>query len=278
MAWNLLEAGFPLTVLNRSEGPARDLAAQGATIGSSPADVVEHSDIVITMLPDLETVEHVYFGSEGIVSAVRPSQVCIDMSTSSPELAVRIAEACRLADAESLDAPVSGGDVGAMEATLSIMVGGSAAAFKRVLPVLRVLGRNVTHVGDAGAGQITKACNQIVVALTIEAVGEALTLAAKSGVDPWKVRQALRGGFAQSRVLDLHGGRALEHQYQPGARLSLHRKDLGIATETAARLGVSLPATSMVQNMMDELIAQGAGSLDHAILIKHLADLAQADL
>lgn len=275
MAYNLLEAGFLLTVFNRSPEPARELAHMGARIGISVADVVGQSDIIITMLPDPKTIERVYFAQEGILSAIGPGQVCMDMSTSSPELALRIADSCQLLNADSVDAPVSGGEVGAEEGTLSIMAGGSLRAFQRVLPVLRVMGRNVVHVGDNGAGQITKACNQVVVALTIEAVGEALALATRAGVDPWRVREALLGGFAQSRVLDLHGKRALAHQYQPGARVSLHHKDLTIALKTATRLGVSLPSTMLVQEMMDDLIARGAGDLDHSILIQYLLELSQ---
>lgn len=275
MAHHLLQAGFSLTVFNRSKESARELAQMGARIGTSLVDVVKTSDILITMLPDPETIEEVYFGPQGILSAIRAEQVCVDMSTSSPELAQRIAGTCKLSGAESVDAPVSGGEVGAQEATLSIMAGGSRSAFERVLPVLRVVGRNVVHVGDSGAGQITKACNQVVVALTIEAVGEAMALAAQAGVDPWKVREALLGGFAQSRVLDLHGERALAENFQPGARVSLHHKDLAIALKTATRLGVSLPSTLLVKEMMDNLIARGDGDLDHSILIAYVRELSQ---
>jgi 2-hydroxy-3-oxopropionate reductase len=204
MAENLIRSGFPLVAYNRSSGPVGELAAIGANAAATAAQVAAESDIIITMLPDTPDVEHVYFGSAGLIHHLRPGTLLIDMTTASPEIARKIHQAALHKGADSLDAPVSGGDIGAQAGTLSIMAGGSGNSFERARPVFEALGKSVVHMGDAGAGQVTKACNQIVVALTIEAVGEALALAKKSGVDPAKVRDALLGGFAQSRVLDVH--------------------------------------------------------------------------
>jgi 2-hydroxy-3-oxopropionate reductase len=272
MAENLIRSGFPLVAFNRSPGPAGELAAIGAKAAASAAQVMTESDVIITMLPDTPDVEHVYFGSEGLIDRLRPGMLLIDMTTASPEIARKIHQAALQKGADSLDAPVSGGDIGARAGTLSIMAGGSADSFERVRPVFEALGKNVVHIGDAGAGQVTKACNQIVVALTIEAVGEALALAKKSGVDPAKVRDALLGGFAQSRVLDVHGLRSLEQRFEPGFRVRLHRKDLSIALRSAEHSGVSLPLTAQVSEMMNVLISRGLGDMDHSILIEHLAE------
>lgn len=278
MAANLIRAGFQVVVCNRSQAAVDQLVQLGATAAANPKEVAEQSDVVITMLPDTPDVERVYFGSDGILQAVRPGMVLLDMTTASPEIARRIYAAAKEKGAQAIDAPVSGGDVGAREGTLSIMMGGSESAIEEVRPILDVLGKNIVHIGDSGAGQITKACNQIVVALTIEAVGEALTLAAKAGVDPAKVRSALLGGFAQSRILDLHGQRSLEDRYQPGFRIKLHRKDLSIALGAANAMDVSLPVTAVVHEMMNGLIAQGHGEMDHSYLIKHLAEQSQTSI
>jgi 2-hydroxy-3-oxopropionate reductase len=272
MAENLIRSGFPLIVYNRSPGPAGELADIGAKAAASAAQVAAESDVIITMLPDTPDVEHVYFGPEGLIHHLRPGMLLVDMTTASPEIARKIHQAVLQKGADSLDAPVSGGDIGARAGTLSIMTGGSADSFERVRPVFEALGKNVVHMGDAGAGQVTKACNQIVVALTIEAVGEALALAKKSGVDPAKVRDALLGGFAQSRVLDVHGLRSLEQRFEPGFRVRLHRKDLSIALLSAEHSGVSLPLTAHVSEMMNVLISRGLGDLDHSILIAYLAE------
>lgn len=272
MAANILKAGYSVTVHNRSRGVVDLLVAEGAKAAIDSSAVAGVCDIVITMLPDIATVERVYFGEAGLFAAAKPGQLFIDMSTSSREVALRIDAAAQRVGAASLDAPVSGGDVGARDGTLSIMAGGPKAAFDRAHPVFAAMGKNVVHVGEAGAGQVTKACNQIVVGLTIEAVGEALTLAAKAGVSPEKVRAALLGGFAQSRILDLHGQRALDNRYSPGARLRLHRKDLDIALDIAHDVDAALPVTAIVREMMNSLIARGMGDLDHSVLIRHLAD------
>ncbi len=278
MAANLLKSGFSVTVHNRSQAAVQELVQQGASAAETPAEVAASSDVVITMLPDTPDVEQVYFGESGLLSSLREGMLFVDMTTASPGIARKIYDAVQKLGADSLDAPVSGGDVGAREGTLSIMVGGSAQAFERAMPVFNAIGKNIVRIGEAGAGQVAKACNQVVVALTIEAVGEALTLAAKSGVDPAKVRDALLGGFAQSRILDLHGKRALEHRYDPGFRVKLHRKDLAIALETARSAGVSLPGTALVGEMMNALIAQGMGDEDHSALIRYLAQSAQTEI
>ncbi len=266
MARNLLKAGYRLVVYNRSRGKVEELAHEGATPASSPGEVAEGSDVVITMLPDSPDVEAVVFGGGGVIEGVRPGCLFIDMSTVAPATAQRVYEALKEKGADALDAPVSGGEIGAKEGALSIMVGGSEAAFERARPIFEVLGKNIVHVGGPGAGQVTKACNQLVVALTIQAVSEALTLAKKAGVDPGKVREALLGGFAQSRILDVHGQRILEGNFQPGFKLRLHRKDLGIALRTGNEVGLPLFATAQAAEAMNALLAQGKGELDHSAI------------
>ena len=278
MAENLLHAGYPLVAYNRSSEKVVALVEEGAQAADNPAQVAERSDVVITMLPDTPDVDQVYFGSQGIMTRIRPDHLLIDMSTVNPAMARRIFANAEARGAESLDAPVSGGDVGAKAGTLSIMVGGSQPAFARAEPIFHVLGKSILHMGASGAGQVTKACNQIVVALTIEAVGEALVLAQRSGVDPAKVREALLGGFAQSRVLEVHGQRALEGRFEPGFRIRLHRKDLHIALDTAQSQGVSTPVTALVHDMMNSLVAHGYGDEDHSYLIAELAGRANIEL
>ncbi len=274
MARNLIKEGYSLVVHNRSLGPVEELASEGATPASSPKEVAEHSDLVITMLPDSPDVDQVVTGPAGVVEGVRPGMLFVDMSTIAPATTREIYKILKDKGVESLDAPVSGGEVGAKEGTLSIMVGGTEGAFKRALAVFQVVGQNVVHIGGPGAGQITKACNQIVVALTIQAVGEAMTLAKKAGVDPAKVREALLGGFAQSRILDVHGKRVLDRNFQPGFKLKLHRKDLGIALQTARELSLPLFTTAQVAQSMDALLAMDKGELDHSALILLLEQLA----
>ncbi len=274
MAQNLLKAGYPLTVVERASAGTQELIAAGASVRPTPCAVAEASDVVITMLPDSPQVEEVILGPDGVLEGLRPGGLVIDMSTVLPGTARRVAAAARERGVDALDAPVSGGEVGARNATLSIMVGGPAAAFERARPIFEKLGRNIVHVGEAGAGQVAKAANQIVVAVTIEAVSEALVLAAKAGADPARVREALLGGFAQSRILDLHGNRILQRNFQPGFKTRLHRKDLNIILATARELGVALPATSIVAELMNALIARGGGELDHSALVTVLEELA----
>jgi 2-hydroxy-3-oxopropionate reductase len=266
MAGNLLKAGYALHVHNRSRASVKQLAAEGAMPASTPKEVAEHSDVVITMLPDSPEVEQVVFGEAGVLEGIKEQSLFIDMSSIAPATARRIYEAMQEIGVEALDAPVSGGDVGAKAGTLSIMVGGKAEAFQRAQALLNALGKNIVHVGEAGAGQVTKACNQVMVALTIQAVSEALTLARNAGVDPARVREALLGGFAHSRILDLHGTRMIEGNFEPGFRMRLHRKDLRIALEEGRATGTGLFATALVAEQMTFLLGQGKGDLDHSAL------------
>jgi len=278
MARNLLKAGYALTVHNRSRPAVEELVSAGAADGASPRGVAQHSDIVITMLPDSPDVQQVVLGRDGVLEGIRPGAVLVDMSTISPIVTQEIARAVESTGAEMLDAPVSGGEKGANEATLSIMVGGPKAVFDRMLPIFQVMGKNIVHIGDHGAGQMTKAANQIVVALTIQAVAEALALAAKAGVDPAKVRQALLGGFAQSRILELHGQRMLDRHFAPGFRIRLHQKDLNIALSTGKALGVPLPATAVVQEAFTALRGLDRGELDHSALVTLIEELARVEV
>jgi 2-hydroxy-3-oxopropionate reductase len=278
MALNLLRAGYPLVVHSRSRGPVDDVVAAGGTNGGSPTAVVERAEIIITMLPDSPEVRQVVLGPGGVIERARAGQTFIDMSTISPLVSREIAAALRPKGVDALDAPVSGGQKGAIEAALSIMVGGPRAVFERVLPVFQAMGKNIVHIGDdPGAGQVAKACNQIIVATTIMAVAEALTLARKAGVDVAKVRQALLGGFAQSRILDQHGQRILDRNFAPGFRIALHRKDLGIALDAGKAYGVPLFATALVHEVMDAMIAQGKGDLDHSALARFVESLASVE-
>ncbi len=274
MARNLMRAGYALTVHSRSRGPVEDLVREGASDGGSPRGVAQRNEIVITMLPDSPDVQQVVLGPDGVLDGLRPDSVLVDMSTISPIVTQEIARAVEAKGGQMLDAPVSGGERGALTATLSIMVGGPADTVERVRPIFEALGKNIVHVGDHGAGQVAKACNQVVVALTIQAVSEALVLAAKAGVDPAKVRQALLGGFAQSRILDIHGQRMLERNFVPGFKVRLHQKDLNIALTTAKTLGVPLPATAVVQEAFAALRRSDRGDLDHSVLVTLLEDLA----
>jgi 2-hydroxy-3-oxopropionate reductase len=266
MARNLLNAGYSLVVLNRSRGPVDELVALGAAAGATPQDVAARSDIVITMLPDSPDVESVVLGEDGVVHGIREGALWIDMSTIAPATTKRVAEALAAKGAESVDAPVSGGEKGAIDAALSIMAGGSEAAFARAKPIFDVLGKNVVHVGELGAGQVTKACNQIVVGVTIEAVAEALALAEASGVDPVKVRAALLGGFAQSKILEVHGQRMIDRTFNPGFKSKLHRKDMNIAADAGDERSLDLGAAKLVRERFDALIARGDAERDHSAL------------
>jgi 2-hydroxy-3-oxopropionate reductase len=266
MARNLLRAGYPLVVLNRSRGPVDELVAEGAEAGSTPRDVASRSGVVITMLPDSPDVESVVLGTDGVAQGIASGSLFIDMSTIAPATARKVAAALEKQGVTVLDAPVSGGEQGAINAALSIMAGGSDAAFERARPVFETLGKNIVHVGPNGAGQVTKACNQIVVGVTIEAVAEALALAEASGVDPAKVRAALLGGFAQSKILEVHGQRMIDRAFKPGFKAKLHRKDMNIASEAGDDRKLDLVAAKLVRERFDELIARGDGELDHSAL------------
>ena len=276
MAVNLLKAGYPLVAHNRSRPPIDALGAAGAREADSPAAVARAADVVITMLPDTPDVERVLTGPAGVLEGVRPDTVIIDMSTIAPEAACALADEAARRGASLLDAPVSGGEVGAIAGTLSIMVGGNAAALERVRPILEVVGApdHIVHVGVPGAGQLCKACNQIVVGGTLAAVAEALTLARKAGVDPGRVREALLGGFASSRVLDVHGDRMIRQEFTPGFRAALHQKDMGIAIDAARRLGVAAPVSAIVLQLLNAAVAAGRGHLDHSVLSTVILELA----
>ena len=267
MARHLLETGFPLTVHSRSPAPVDALVSDGAVRATSPAEVAGVSDVVITMLPDTPDVEHVMLGDDGVAAGAVAGALVIDMSTIDPGPTRAIAGQLRQHGVEMLDAPVSGGERGAIDGTLSIMVGGPDGAFARAQPILQVMGKNIVHVGPSGAGQITKACNQLVVAATIEAVAEALVLAERSGVDPAKVRDALLGGFAGSKILEVHGQRMLDHAFEPGFRARLHRKDARIVLDAAQAAGSPIPAFQVVAAQLDRLVDEtDRGDLDHSAL------------
>lgn len=270
MARNLLAAGSPLTVHSRSPGPVDELVGEGAARAAGPAAVAAASDIVITMLPDTLDVEEVLLGPGGVLEGATAGALVIDMSSIDPGPTRRFAERLGAADVAMLDAPVSGGERGAIDAALSIMVGGPDDAFARATPVFESLGRNIVHVGSSGAGQVTKACNQLVVAATIEAVAEALSLAERSGVDAAKVREALLGGFAGSKILEVHGQRMLDRAFDPGFRIRLHRKDARIVNEAAAEVGSPVPSFAVVTEQLQRAIDAGDGDRDHAALFAEL--------
>jgi 2-hydroxy-3-oxopropionate reductase len=277
MALNLVRAGFPLTVHSRSPGPVEELVAAGSSRAGSPEEVAAAADVVITMLPDTPDVEQVLLGEHGIRDELRDGALVIDMSTIDPLTTRRFAEELAKAGASMLDAPVSGGEKGAVEGVLSIMVGGSPEAFVRARPLFDVMGQNIVRVGDTGAGQIAKACNQLVVGATIEAVAEALTLASAAGVDPARVREALLGGFAGSKILEVHGQRMLEEAFAPGFRARLHLKDAHIVSNTAQALGVPTPGFAPVEEALGKLVDSGGGDLDHSALITLLRAAAPDD-
>lgn len=274
MARNLMKAGYRLLVHSRSRPPVEALAKEGAGVAGSPREVASQTQVVITMLPDSPDVEQVYAQERGVFAGALPGTLLIDMSTISPPVARKLAMEAKRRGLDMLDAPVSGGEAGAIGATLSIMIGGEAPAVERALPIFRALGKNIVHVGDAGAGQVAKAANQIVVGATIAAVGEALVLVAKAGVDPAKVRQVLLGGFAESRVLEAHGQRMLEHNFKPGFRVRLHEKDLKIAMGAGGEYGVPLMVTSIVAQMMTAMRSMGRGEMDHSALFTLIEGLA----
>ncbi len=270
MARNLLAAGFDLTVHSRSPEPVDELVAAGATRGSDPAAVASASDITITMLPDTPDVEMVLVGSPGVIEGAAPGSLVIDMSSIDPGATRTMAAAFDARGIAMLDAPVSGGERGAIDATLSIMVGGTDDAFRRAAPIFDALGKNIVHIGPSGAGQVAKACNQLVVAATIEAVAEALLLAERSGVDAAKVREALLGGFAGSKILEVHGQRMLDRSFAPGFRIRLHRKDARIVEEAAAATGTPIPSFTVVAEQLQRAVDAGDGELDHSGLFVEL--------
>ena len=270
MARNLKRAGATVVVHNRSKPSMEQLAKEGMTVAASPAETTAKVKTVITMLTDTPSVQEVITGKKGIIHAARSETLVIDMSTTAVPITKKMASYIQEKGASYIDAPVSGGTVGAEQGELSIMVGGNSDAVQRAMPILEVLGQRITHVGGVGAGQVAKAANQVIVGLTIGAVAEALTLAKRAGVDPAMVRQALVGGFADSKVLDVHGHRMINNGFIPGARATTQRKDFDQALELAAELELELPATSLGRGLYDKLIQLGHGDLDHAALIKVL--------
>ncbi len=269
MAENLLKSGYNLSLYARNQRSLESFKTNNNTkIFDSPSALAQHSDITISIVSDSPDVSEIICGSDGIIHGASAKHLHIDMSTISPEVTRKLAEQLREKDIDMLDAPVSGGEQGAIDGTLSIMVGGKSESFERAQPILNCLGKNIVHIGDHGAGQVAKACNQILVAQTMVAVAEAFLLAKSSGVDPHKVRDALLGGFAYSKILEVHGKRMLDNTYQPGFKAKLHNKDLGIALESAKEHGISIPGAELVARYMQDIVKQGDGELDSAAIAK----------
>ena len=278
MASNLMGAGYDLVLYNRTKEKAEKLSADGGgEVAETPREVGARCDIVITMLPGPTEVEAVVSGGDGFLEGIRKSLLMIDMSTSSPTLARKLARTARERGASMLDAPVSGGDVGAIEGTLSIMVGGDEGDFEHARPLFEVMGDTVVHVGPDGAGQVVKAANQIVVALVMEAVSEALVLGSKAQVDPEKLLDVLSGGLAGNRVMEVKRDKYLARHFEPGGKVKYHHKDLGIALAAGREYGVALPATVLVEQMFGALVAQGRGGWDHSALVTLVEDWSRRD-
>lgn len=277
MAGHILAAGHSLHTFTLGETP-KSLVEAGARVCESAKDVAWRSDIIFVMVPDTPHVEDVLFNANGVASGLTKGKIVVDMSSISPVATKGFAKRINGLGCEYLDAPVSGGEVGAKAASLTIMVGGSNEAFARVRPLFELMGKNITLVGGNGDGQITKVANQIIVALTIEAVGEALLLAAKAGADAGKVREALMGGFANSRILEVHGERMIKRSFNPGFRIELHQKDLNLALTTARQLGVSLPNTAAAQELFNSCAAHGGAGWDHSAMVRALELMANFEI
>ena len=277
MAGHLIAAGHALSVFTRSRVPAA-IAGSTAVRCSSGREVAERSDVIITMVPDTPDVEAVLFSADGIAAGLSPGKVVVDMSSISPIATKVFAQKVNALGCDYLDAPVSGGEVGARNATLSIMVGGPEAVFDRIRPLFESMGKNITLVGGNGDGQTAKVANQIIVALNIEAVAEALLFAAKAGADPARVRQALMGGFASSKILEVHGERMIKRTFEPGFRIGLHQKDLNLALSSARALGVSLPNTATAQELFNACVAHGGKGWDHSAMVRALEGMANFEI
>ena len=277
MATHLIDAGYHLFVYTQGKLPEH-LIEKHVTICLSSQGVAERADIIITMVPDTPDVEDVLFGKQGVAAGLSAGKLVVDMSSISPTATKKFAQKIQALGCECLDAPVSGGEVGAKNATLSIMVGGSEASFERAKPLFELMGKNITHVGGNGDGQTAKVANQIIVALNIEAVAEALVFAARAGADPAKVRAALMGGFASSKILELHGDRMVKRTFDPGFRISLHQKDLNLALSTARELGVSLPNTATAQELFNACAAHGGSGWDHSAMVRALEKLSNFEI
>lgn len=268
MARNLHKAGATMTVTSRSPGPAAELAREGMTALATPREVAAASDITVLMVTDTSAVDKVLHGPDGVIAGLAPGKTVIDMSTTKVRETRAWAEEVQAAGAHYVDAPVSGGTVGAEAGNLTIMIGADPAGLAAAMPVFEVLGENITHIGDVGAGQVTKTANQAIVGMTLAAVAEGLTLAARAGVDPAKVRTALLGGFAESRVLDLHGGRMVEREFEPGGRASVHHKDILQALELADQVGLDLLSTRTNLQLWQKMMDRGWQDLDQAGIIR----------
>ncbi len=277
MAGNLIKGGHTVFTHTRGDTPAALIEA-GARPCANGAEVARQADIIITMVPDTPHVEDALFNPEGVAAGLSKGKIVVDMSSISPVATKEFARRINALGCEYLDAPVSGGEVGAKAASLTIMVGGNEASFDKVKPIFELMGKNITLVGGNGDGQITKVANQIIVALNIEAVGEALLLAAKAGADPTKVRQALMGGFANSRILEVHGERMVKRTFDPGFRIELHQKDLNLALTTARQLGVSLPNTATAQELFNACAAHGGAKWDHSGMVRALEKMANFEI
>ena len=277
MAGHLIKGGHKVRLSSRRAAPA-DLVSAGGIAVADPSELARHSEIVILMLPDTPDVEKVLFGKTGVAHGLSKGKIVVDMSSISPIATKEFAEKIEALGCDYVDAPVSGGEVGAKAASLSIMVGATDAAFARVKTVFELMGKNITHVGGVGDGQTAKVANQIIVALTIEAVGEALLFAAKAGADPAKVRSALMGGFASSRILEVHGERMIKRTFNPGFRIELHQKDLNLALSTARVLGVSLPNTATAQELFNSCVAHGGAAWDHSAMARALEMMANFEI
>jgi 2-hydroxy-3-oxopropionate reductase len=277
MAANLLKNGVALAAFTRS-GVPDDLKQAGAVACDSPEAVAAQADVIFIMVPDTPDVERVLFGEHGVAAHLRAGQVVVDMSSISPIATRDFAARVRAQGADYLDAPVSGGEVGAQAGSLTIMVGGAQATYDAVKPLFDMMGKNISLIGEVGAGQICKIANQVIVAATIEAVGEALVLASKAGVDAEKVRTALMGGFASSRILEVHGERMTKRTFAPGFRIELHQKDLNLALATAQALGVSLPNTATCQVLFNACAAHDGKAWDHSAMVRALEGLANHEI
>jgi 2-hydroxy-3-oxopropionate reductase len=277
MAGHLLAAGHQLSVLTIGDVP-ENLVAGGAEVCVNGKEVTQKSDIVIVMVPDTPDVEKVLFSANGVAEGLSPGKIVVDMSSIAPIETKEFAKRINALGCEYLDAPVSGGEVGAKAASLTIMVGGSEATFGKVKPLFELMGKNITLVGGNGDGQTCKVANQIIVALTIEAVGEALLFASRAGADPGRVRQALMGGFASSRILEVHGERMVKRTFNPGFRIELHQKDLNLALSSARKMGVSLPNTATCQELFNACVAHGGKAWDHSGMVRALETMANFEI
>ena len=278
MASHLQAAGHQLRLVSHRSPAPEELVAGGAQVAQSVSEAVSDADAVILMLPDTPDVERVLFGDESVISALRAGTLVIDMSSIDPLATKAFAGKVAAAGGRFLDAPVSGGEVGAKAASLTIMVGGSEEDYARAMPLFEKMGKNITRIGEVGSGQIAKVANQIIVALNIEAVGEALLFAAMAGADPAKVREALMGGFAASRILEVHGERMIKRTFDPGFRIALHQKDLGLALSAAKSLGLALPNTAQAAQLMSVCVAHGGAGWDHSALVKALEQMAAHEI